>query len=121
MQYYYPYKYLSIVKEEYQTLPINTTCQSLTGGNNTVAYELHNHESLEINAVIKGKLKVTLDGTEYLLSSGEAVLANPFALHSGHLYDAEPYCEFLTLIINLPMLMPPDSPLKKNAFRNHRR
>lgn len=104
MSYYYPYTYLSIPKQHYETLPINTTERKFSPNELREPFELHNHEPLELNAVIKGQLEITLDGRKYLLGPGETLLANPFALHSGKWGDTSGGAEYLTLIVRLPKL-----------------
>ena len=48
-----------------------------------VAFHHHFHESVEILAVKKGTVHITVDDRQYSLEEGEVVLVNPFRLHSG--------------------------------------
>ena len=48
-----------------------------------IAFHHHFHESLELLAVKKGALHITVDDRQYSLKEGEMVLVNPFHLHSG--------------------------------------
>ncbi len=115
MSYYYPYSYLIKQAESYETLPINTThCKFDSSKDGRDCFELHNHEALELNAVIRGKLCMTLDGKKYVLSGGEVLLANPYALHSGKWAEDCSEGDYMTLILHLPKLLTfSRSPLEK--------
>lgn len=113
MSYYYPYNYLSLKKNDYETLPINTARCVCSGADEMrETFEIHNHQPLELNAVIRGNLDVTLGGTVYHLSPGEAVIANPYSLHSGRWPDGCGDGEYLTLIVHIEKLTDyKDSPM----------
>ncbi len=113
MAYYYPHYYLNTERKPYETLPINTTEQLLCGKNGEKrVFELHNHESLELNAVVRGNFNITLDGTKYTLKPGEVLLANPYSLHSGEWEEDCSDGKYITLIVPLSkFLIWKDSPL----------
>lgn len=115
MSYYYNYSYLTKEKESYQTLPINTTTTIFNSSNKSrKCCSLHNHEPIEFNAVIKGTLCITLNKKNYILSSGEVLLANPYDLHEIKWADGCTDGEYLTLILHLPkLLLFGNSPLDK--------
>ena len=105
MSYYYNYSYLTKEKESYQTLPINTTTTIFNSSSKSrKCCSLHNHEPIEFNAVIKGTLCITLNKKNYILSSGEVLLANPYDLHEIKWADGCTDGEYLTLILHLPKL-----------------
>lgn len=75
------YKYSSITYP-YSTLPINVVLHT-DKTSEEPAIILHNQKSLEINLLIEGEMRFTVDGADYLLRAGDAILCNPYALHSG--------------------------------------
>ena len=114
MSYYYPYQYIYIPKRDYETLPINLTIRSLSEEDSARhCFELHNHDVMELNAVVRGKLRIVQNDKEYLLSPGEVLLSNPYALHSGEWAEDCAEGEYLTLSVQLPkLLIFGDSPLE---------
>ena len=106
MSYYYPHSYFSFTKQEYETLPINTTERVRAPEEvRNSCFVLHNHEALEFNAVLRGQLEITLDGEKHLLKPGEVLLANPFAPHSGEWVGSDKDACYLTLIIHISKFM----------------
>lgn len=57
------------------------SCAPSTGPK--LAFHHHFHESIEILAVKKGTVQITVDDRRYSLGEGEVILINPFRLHSG--------------------------------------
>lgn len=83
--------------ETKQILPVNVTFNKFKSSNEqrVVTFAHHMHDVLEILAVKKGTLNVTLNKSEkYILNAGDCVVVNPFVLHFGEVSvgnDAEYY------------------------------
>ncbi len=54
----------------------------ITKDKNNKGFPLHIHMAYECYAVLKGEARVTVDGKEYLLRCGDAVLVFPYQSHS---------------------------------------
>lgn len=48
----------------------------------TVCFNMHNHEALEVIVVLEGELSVTCAEEKYTLGVGDSIMINPFELHS---------------------------------------
>ena len=53
----------------------------ITVNKNTLSFSLHIHKAYELYAVTSGHAEVKIDGKEYSLRSGEAVLVFPYQSH----------------------------------------
>ena len=60
-------------------------------------YDTHIHKGYEFTFVLEGTLSAKVDDTEYLLTSGEALLLFPYQLHS---YQADKSCLCLTVVFS---------------------
>jgi len=107
MSKYYPHQYLnSVNRRDYETLPINLQIQTTPSSSQKRYFiELHNHEAMELNAVVRGKLRMVQNNKEYLLSPGDILLSNPYDLHSCEWVEGCTDGEYLTLIVHLPKLL----------------
>ena len=94
---------ISSVTYPYNTLPINVVMYANEEGREP-AIILHNHSSLEINLVVEGKMRFTLDGEDYFLERGDAILCNPFSLHSGTFLDSDRPGKFIGFTASLEKL-----------------
>ena len=99
------YKYDS-ERKPYQTLPLNVVLHDRNDfSDTTLAVVAHNHESLEINAVRSGTMYFTVEDREYCLNAGDAILCNPFLVHSGRWAADCTRGEFIGFTIVLNSLM----------------
>lgn len=88
----------------YSTLPINIVLHTGSSSRKPVVI-LHNQRSLEINLVIKGKMRFTVDGEDYILEEGDAVLCNPFSMHSGAFISNAEDGKFIGFTISIENLL----------------
>ena len=93
-------------RESHHTIPLNTRLWPIwipaDGG--SAGFKLHNHDALEINLVLKGEMLLTVDDRKYVARPGDAVLANPFSLHSGEWLTNDPdncFIGFTTVLSKL--------------------
>lgn len=71
-------------KPLYTTLPINVIMHSSKNpGFELTPIHSHLHEQLEINLMISGEMNIAVEDRSYQLNPNDAVLCNPFAVHSG--------------------------------------
>lgn len=97
------YKYDS-APSPYRTLPIDIVLRT-DSDTNEPAVILHNQHSLEINLVLEGKMRFTVDGEDYILEEGDAVLCNPFSMHSGAFISSSGGGKFIGFTISMGSLM----------------
>jgi len=99
--------FLNNTRNPHETLPLNAqlwTSHAPDDGR-CIAFQLHNHESLEINLILKGKMLMNVDGRKYTAQPGDAVLANPFALHTGECVSHDPDVAYICFTAVLSKLL----------------
>jgi len=112
-----PHYLISSKAMPYRTLPFNVVSHSSEEMEHcTSAIILHQHEVLEINLLLEGEMFITVGEHRYHMKPGDAVLCNPFDIHSGDWADEGRHSHFLGFTILLSkMLGFPDSPLAENC------
>ena len=68
---------------------------------NRHAFGRHNHETLEILAVTKGILCVTLDHAEYRMKAGDTLVVSPFLVHGGAWSSEDDGDEYICITVSL--------------------
>ena len=79
----------------------------LTIGTRRQTFVEHNHEDIEVLAVLAGTLYVTIDGTEHVIREGEMVVINPFEHHVGMMEIADEQLIYHVLLMKPRFLIPP--------------
>ena len=104
-------------KPLYTTLPINVIMHSSKNpGFELTPIHSHLHEQLEINLMISGEMNIAVEDRSYQLSPNDAVLCNPFAVHSGKWLSSSGEKSFIGFSIDLgKMLNFEQSPLAKSC------
>jgi len=100
-----PFYYLAPALESYRTLPLNAVYHAFPSELNSSAFCLHNHQVLEINVLLKGRMQITVEDRIYELNEGDAVLCNPFVLHSGKWLSSDPNGCFIGFTTPLTQIM----------------
>ncbi len=104
-------------KPIYTTLPINVILHSSKKpGFEITPINSHLHEQLEINLMISGEMIVTVENRSYQLGPNDAVLCNPFAVHSGKWLSSSGEKSFIGFSIDLDKMLNFElSPLAKSC------
>lgn len=93
-------------KPVYTTLPINVILHSSKKpGFEITPIHSHLHEQLEINLMISGEMSVNVENRSYQLSPNDAVLCNPFAVHSGKWLSSSGEKSFIGFSIDLGKML----------------
>jgi hypothetical protein len=111
-----PHYHISTQKTPYRTLPFNVVSHSSKElGRGSYVIVSHQHEVLEINLLLEGEMVITVEDRRYHLHPGDAVLANPFDIHSGDWAAGCEYGRFLGFTVDLEQTLGfHDSPLAEN-------
>lgn len=104
-------------KPDYTTLPINIIMHSAKNSEAEPAPIIsHIHEQLEINLMLGGEMSISVDDRSYLLRPNDAVLCNPFAVHSGKWLTPNDANRFIGISIDLEKMFNFDqSPLAESC------
>ena len=112
-----PHYFITSSIPSYKTLPFNVAPHSSEDHPlKLFPIHTHQHEVMEINLMLEGEMFITVEERRYHLKPGDAVLCNPFDIHSGDWAKTDEFSRFLGFTISLDrMLGFPNSPLAENC------